>query len=115
MSRFFGLPFLPVEDVEDAFTEDIVNDTPKQDNRCLQFEDYVFHGYILNASTFPPSMWAEIPDEAAKRTNNGAESFHAHFNAQFYSKHLNIFIFVDVLKQIQTATYIQIRSLNTNG
>jgi hypothetical protein len=40
-------------------------------------------------------------------------SFHAHFNAQFYARHLNIFNFLDMLKQIQTFTYITIRSLDT--
>ena len=40
-------------------------------------------------------------------------TFHAHFNAQFYARHPNIFIFLDLLQQIQTSTYITIRSLDT--
>jgi hypothetical protein len=34
-------------------------------------------------------------------------------NIQFYARHLNIFNFLDMFKQIQTFTYITIRSLDT--
>jgi hypothetical protein len=39
-------------------------------------------------------------------------SFHSHFNDQFYSAHPCIYVFIDVLKQIQTTTYIKIRGLD---
>ena len=39
----------------------------------------------------PPSMWAAAPDISI-RTTNGAESFHSHLNAQFYSAHPNIYV-----------------------
>ena len=35
----------------------------------------------------------EIPSNT-KRTNNMAESFHAHFNAHFYTTHPTIFVFL---------------------
>ena len=70
-----------------------------------------YQNYIMDTSSFPPCIWASIPDQNCSRTNNGPESFHGHFNAQFYARHPNIFI--DVLKQIQTSTYIKIRSLDT--
>ena len=59
-------------------------------------------------------MWASKPCSTAKRTNNGPESFHSHFNDQFYSAHLCIYmyVFIDVLKQIQTTTYIKIWGLD---
>jgi hypothetical protein len=44
-----------------------------------------------------------------KRTDNGPESFHSHFNDQFYCAHPCIYVFIDVLKQIQTTTYIKIK------
>lgn len=34
-------------------------------------------------------MWAEIPSTLPK-TTNGAEEFHSHYNAQFYSIHSSI-------------------------
>ena len=37
-------------------------------------------------SKFSPDMWAGIPSEE-KRTYDGTESFHAHFNEQFYASH----------------------------
>jgi hypothetical protein len=46
------------------------------------------------------------------RTINGPESFHSDFNDQFYSAHPCIYVFIDVLKQIQTTTYIKIRGLD---
>ena len=72
LTRFFGLPFLSAEAVEDYFVEDIMTDTP-EDNRCMQFADYVLEGYIAPTSTYPPSTWTSIPEENSKRTNNGPE------------------------------------------
>ena len=57
-------------------------------------------------------MWATNPDDV-KRTNNGPESFHSHYNEQFYTAHPSIYIFIDVIKQIQSTTYIKIRGLDT--
>ena len=102
------MPFLWAEAVENIMT-----DTP-EDNRCMQFADYVLRGYIAPTSTYPPSMWASIPEENSKRTNNGPEAFHSKFNTQFYTSHPNIFLFLDIIKQIQT-TYIKIRALDSEA
>jgi len=59
-------------------------------------------------------MWACEPSED-KQTNNGTESFHAHFNEQFYSAHPTIFIFTDVLRKVQAATYIKMRSMDNQA
>jgi hypothetical protein len=91
-----------------------MSDAP-EDDKCSISADYVLDTYILETSSFPPSMWASVPDRKCPRTNNGPESFHAHFNAQFYARHPNIFIFIDVLKHIQMSTYIKIRSLDTQA
>jgi len=45
-------------------------------------------------------------------TNNGAESYHRHLNAEFYAKHPNIYMFVDVLKKIQQSAYVSMNSLS---
>ena len=52
------------------------------------------------------------PSLNAKRTTNGAESFHAHYNEQFYAAHPTIFIFLDVLSKIQTTTYVKVRTIH---
>jgi N-acetylneuraminic acid mutarotase len=83
-TNFFGLPFLKPGEIEDCFVEDLFSEAP-QDSRCEQFADYVLNTYITD-TRFPPTVWAEEPSET-KRTNNGAESFHAHFNEQFYIHH----------------------------
>ena len=97
------------DEIEDYFVEDLFSEAP-QDSRCEQFADYVLNTYITD-TRFPPTVWAEEPSEI-KRTNNGAESFHVHFNEQFYIHHATIFIFIDVLTKIQATTYIKIRAID---
>ena len=63
------------------------------ENRCVKFADYVLVTYITPESSYPPSFWATAPTTNFKRANNGPESFHAHFNELFYSRHPNIFIY----------------------
>jgi len=61
-------------------------------------------------SKFPPTLWAKPPDLLFPYTNNGAESYHSHLNAEFYVKHLNIYVFVDILKNIQKTAYVFMNS-----
>ena len=68
----------------------------------MQFADYVLENYIAVDSKFPPILWAKPPDLLFPYTNNGAESYHSHMNAEFYVKHPNIYVFVDVLKKDST-------------
>ena len=68
--------------------------------------------YIDGNSRFPPIFWAAPPDPEAMRTINGPGSFHAHLNEQFYACHPSIFVFVDVLLQLQTTSYIKTRTLS---
>ena len=90
LTRFFGLPFLAPEAVEDSFTEDIMSDAPDTD-ACMKFADYILEEFVSPTSTFPPTLWSSTPETNAKRTNNGTESFHSHYNGQFYARHPNIF------------------------
>lgn len=112
MSQFFGMPYLPANEIEDSFAEEIMSDAPNND-RCSKFSDYILENYVSEESKFPPTMWAAKPDPLFKRTNNGPEAFHSHYNGQFYSSHPSIYTFIDVLKQIQTTTYIKIRGIET--
>jgi len=63
------------------------------DARCTKFADYLTDKYVTQESRFPPSLWAEPPSDA-RRTTNGSESFHSHYNAQFYSSHPSIFLYI---------------------
>ena len=60
-------------------------------------------------SRFPPGLCAEVPS-TLKRTNNSTEAFHSLFNAQFYSAHPSLFVFMDVLQKVQATTYLKMRS-----
>ena len=88
-----------------------MSDCPK-DPKCEKFADYLVENYVAGDSKFPPEMWAGVPSDE-KRTNNGTESFHAHFNGQFYSAHPTIFVFIDILKKVQATTYVRLRSMDT--
>ena len=77
-------------EVEDCFTEDIMPICPDHQN-CNKFADFLFDKYVIFESKFTPNMWAGIPSED-KRTNNSKESFHAHYNEQYYASHPTIFI-----------------------
>ena len=77
LKLFFGLSLLPPNEVSDAFTDDIMPDAP--------------------ASKFPPILWAKPPDLLLSYTNNGAESYRSHLNAEFYVKHPNIYLFVNLM------------------
>ncbi|KAK3921535.1 hypothetical protein KUF71_010707 [Frankliniella fusca] len=94
--------------------------------RALQpsYELYTIHGYKdgyhipltffpLNGKSeelYPPSVWASVPT-MEPATTNGAEAFHADFNAQFNSSHPNIFASISILQQVQAQTYLKINSV----
>ena len=63
-----------------------------EDPRCTSFADYILENYIVPDSRFPPTLWSSLPSLNAKRTTNGAESFHAHYNEKCYAAHPTIFI-----------------------
>ena len=84
LSRFFGLPFLPPEQVADAFAEDIMSDAPDSD-KCSAFADYAVETYISDHVRYSPHLWASSPNMDTKRTNNGPEAFHSHFNGVLFN------------------------------
>ena len=88
MKHSLGLHFNCPSDVED-----VMSATP-EDHRCSKYADYLFENYAMPHLKFPPKMCAEIPSNS-KRKNHVAESFHEHFNAQFYNTHPTIFVFLE--------------------
>ena len=82
-----------------------------EDKKCSEFADYLTETYITKESLFPPLLWAEVLSDS-RRTNNGPESFHSHFNEQFYYSHPSIYVFLDEITKIQMTTYIKIRNIN---
>jgi hypothetical protein len=113
LMHFFGLSYLEPSDVENSFAEDLITDMPA-DQRVEKFSDYVLSTYIDDTSLFPPSIWAEVPSDS-RRTNNGPEAFHSHYNEQFYNSHPSMFVFMDTLSKIQALTYVKLRSTNSEA
>jgi len=105
---FFGLPpLLPSDQIQYGFTE-LMSICPTD---ISDFPDYVLNNYIIEDAKFPPSLWAKEPTDEP-RTTNGAESFHSHYNSQFYHPHPNIYQVINILKEIQTETLLKINSIN---
>lgn len=65
---------------------------------------------FIKGYPFPPPIWAE-PATDAPRTTNCAESFHKHFNSQFYSPRLPLTSVIENLKLIQVESYLKINEL----
>ena len=110
LKKIFGLSLLPPAEVSDCFALDFISNL-LHDKRVEQFCDRLLENYIDADSTFPPPVWSEC--SASLRTINACESFHAHFNALFYSAHPNIFVLISALEKMQNETYIKMRSVTT--
>ena len=112
--KVFGLAFLNPNEVSWAFVEEIMSDKPEGE-AYTQFTDYLTDTYISEVARFPPILWAMDPLQSEKRTNNAAEAFHRHYNAEFYSNHPSVYRFLDVVLQIQAENYIKIRAMDSSN
>jgi hypothetical protein len=45
LSQFFGLPFLPPDETEDSFVEEMIPEAPTNE-RCTKFSDYLLETYV---------------------------------------------------------------------
>lgn len=103
----FGLPFLKPQDVGDCFAFDLGEIQPN-DVKITEFADYLVTTYIDENACFPPILWAH-QSVSQDHTTNACESFHSKFNKSFYSNHPALYNFLDVLKDMQTDTYMKLR------
>ena len=111
LKTIFGLSLLPPVAVSDCFALDCISNLPN-DRRVEEFCDYLLENYFDADSTFPPPVWSEC-SAPLLRTINACALFHDHFNALFYSAHLNIFVLVSALQKIQNETHSKRRSVTT--
>ena len=65
-----------------VFDIHVFAETPDNE-KALQFADYIVDTNIDQPAVFPPHIWAD-PDIDSKRTTNGCESFHNQFGDMFY-------------------------------
>ncbi|XP_035218313.1 uncharacterized protein LOC118191602 [Stegodyphus dumicola] len=105
----FGLPFLDATEVSDSFVEDLMSEQPRDAN-ITRFTDYITENYLDEDAKFPPILWA-CADISSERTTNACEAFHSKFRANFYHSHPNIFVFTDVIRQIQIDIYAAINGV----
>jgi len=59
IKMFYGLTFLPPNEIEDAFME-LINICPNHKNGTI-FSDYVLETFVSSNSIFPPNVWAVEP------------------------------------------------------
>jgi len=111
LKTIFGLSLLPPAEISDCFALDFIPKLPN-DQRVEEFCDYVLENYIDADSNFPPPVGSEC-SASSLVTINACESFHAHFNALFFSAHPSNFVLVSALQKIQNETYIKMRSVTT--
>ena len=68
--------------------------------------------YSYGHQLYPWILWSEEPSDR-RRITNGCESFHCHFNEQFYTPHPSIFSFLDVITKHQCIMYIKLRNIDS--
>lgn len=111
MRYLFGLSFLKPEEVGECFALDLAEFQPDHMHKAVvNLADYLVKNYIEENSLFPPTIWAEAV-VTTENSTNACESFHSRFNSNFYSMHPSLYLFVNVLNNFQTDTYIRINSL----
>jgi len=76
-----------------------------------KYADYLIDNYIYENSVFSPTIWSNFSASISRTTNN-CESFHAHFNEQFYKSHSHINTFLKIL--ISNVQNNQIYSIHSN-
>ncbi|KAE9524840.1 hypothetical protein AGLY_014890 [Aphis glycines] len=79
-------PFPPKFEMTDSAIARFRQFKKKFDSRFRQFTCYA---KFFENSKFPPKIWACMTESLCLTTNN-CESFHSHFNQQFYKSHPNI-------------------------
>lgn len=85
---FFGLSYLPCEEVPLAFVSLLL--TAPLESDFLEFATYISDNYI-NCTSFPPKIWAAAPSTNCVATTNAAESLHSQQRTEFYTPHPSIF------------------------
>ena len=106
LKLFFGLPFVPLQQIEDAYVE-LISQMP-ENSAAAEFSDYILSNYIENECKFPPRLWFDDYSTNPK-TTNGAESFHKHFKQSSYSSKPSVHLVVSLLLDVQLETVLKIQ------
>ena len=74
-----------------------------------RFVEYILDEYVLPGCRFPPATWATF-DAHQIRTTNACEAHNGKLKKMFYHAHPNIFVFAEVLLEIQEMSYLKMRN-----
>ncbi|KAE9522833.1 hypothetical protein AGLY_016795 [Aphis glycines] len=114
IKMFYGLTFLPPNEIEDAFIE-LISICPNHKNGII-FSDYILETFVSPNCIFPPNVWASEPSlNSSLRTINGPESFHRTFDGQFYARHPQVPKVISILIQTQAETSTKLYSIAQEG
>ena len=108
----FGLAMLPAALVPSTFKlYSSARFLRNKTNAVKQLCKYLRSNYVLETSTFVPSLWAGL-DSNGKATNNGAEAFHRHFGDLFGYLRCkpSLFHFLRIISRVNTLKDIKLRS-----
>ena len=113
----FGLPFLPLNDVVNAWTELktrlwYLYPTPKISEYIAYFE----RNWLLSA-VYPPSLWniSSAVEYDEPRTNNASEGGNNALNAAFSSTHPSIWVFIETLSKFHSETELKYLQISAGG
>ena len=105
VKTILGLPFLHeclMHDAWHAILDDVRPDIGPFNDQLKEFLAYFTDTWICNRENYNIDMW-NCYKEYEDRTNNVAEAFHFKLNHNRAS-HPNIFVFIDILKELQVET-----------
>ena len=110
--RALGLPFLPLNLVDDVWM-DVISSMDANDGNLVQFMDYITINFVdeYNAA-FPREIWTQfdnvLGDELIIRTNNHLEGFHGKIK-KYFGRHPSIYVFIENLKNEQESQELNLR------
>lgn len=113
--RSFGLPFLPLNDIDDLWTE-VIGMVDMGDHKLYEFLDYVTSTFVDDLGAIHPrEIWTQADQISNTRrlsTNNHLESFHGKIKKNV-TKHPNIYKFIQLIKNEQDYFEMIIRQIRS--
>lgn len=117
LRTFFGLAFLPPNEISDAFCE-LIAEAPDSSDSLMRFPDHILIDYMgedwQSNVLYPTETWAKQPSNSHGGTFNEIQSFYPQLNELFSNGKSTIWDVVEIIKKIQTDTYIKIEHTKLN-
>ena len=98
-----ALAFIPIGEVSSEFSELVAQLSDSDKGQLAPFIDYFKLTWL--SGTFPLQLWNKYGCDKHHRTNNAMENWHGRIN-KLLPTHLNIFIFINAIKDDQANAQI---------